>query len=109
MINVILTVHSGGSPIRPDIAAQLASRVGHVALTEREQQVMELLASGLKSAEIATTLGIAKDTVHVYLRSIFGKLDVHDRLTAVAVAIKRGLIRSFDSADNTNRTNSRSQ
>jgi DNA-binding NarL/FixJ family response regulator len=93
LIDVIRTVHSGGSPMRPDIAEQLASRVSHAALTDREQQVMELLASGLKSAEIATTLGIAKDTVHVYLRNIFAKLDVHDRLTAVAVATKRGLIR----------------
>lgn len=99
LIDVIRTVHAGGSPLSPEIAAQLAQRIGHVALTEREQQVLERLASGLRNAEIAASLGIAKDTVQVYLRNIFSKLNVHDRLTAVCVATKRGLIRAYDTAD----------
>jgi DNA-binding NarL/FixJ family response regulator len=103
LINVIRTVYAGGSPISPEIAEQLASRVAHAALTTREQQVMELLASGLRNVEIASKLGIAKDTVQVYLRNIFSKLNVHDRLTAVTVATKRGLIRSYDIPDSPKR------
>ena len=97
VIDVIRVVFAGGSPIQPQIAAQLARRVGQTALTDREQQVIELLASGLRSGEIAANLAISKETVQVYLRNIFTKLGVHDRLSAVAVARRRGLIREYDS------------
>jgi DNA-binding NarL/FixJ family response regulator len=95
LVEVIRNVHAGGSPIPPAIASQLARRLSQPTLTEREQQVIELLASGKRSKEIAGSLGIAKDTVQIYLRNIFAKLKVHDRLSAITVAARRGLIRTY--------------
>jgi two-component system nitrate/nitrite response regulator NarP len=66
-----------------------ALQVGHVnpelaALTEREREVLELLAKGLTNKEIAETLVITTNTVKRHLKSIFAKLDIHTRAAAVA-------------------------
>lgn len=53
-------------------------------LTERELEVLKLLAQGCSDREIAETLVIARETVHKHLKNIFGKLDVHNRTAAVA-------------------------
>ena len=99
LIGVIRTVHAGGSVMHPTVVSQLARRVGHPKLTEREQEVIRLLASGLGSGEIAEALGIARSTVQVHVRNIFEKLAVHDRIAAIRVAAERGLLRDFGSGD----------
>jgi len=53
-------------------------------LTEREREVMDLLAKGLTNKEIADTLVITTNTVKRHLKSIFVKLDIHTRSAAVA-------------------------
>lgn len=61
-------------------------------LTEREHEVLELLAAGLTQAQIAERLVIASKTVGTHLERILAKLDVHSRAQAVAVAYRDGLI-----------------
>lgn len=53
-------------------------------LSDRERQVLELLARGQFYKEIADPLGIAKNTVHSYIRRIYEKLHVRSRMEAVA-------------------------
>ena len=55
-------------------------------LSEREQEVVRLLAAGRSTAEIADTLVITVGTVRNHLKRIYGKLDAHSRLEAVARA-----------------------
>lgn len=62
-------------------------------LTERETQVLRLLATGLPAKAIATRLGISNATGRKHLEHIYRKLDCGDRLTAVQVARRRGLLR----------------
>jgi predicted ATPase/DNA-binding CsgD family transcriptional regulator len=62
-------------------------------LTNRELEVLELLAEGLSNAQIAEKLFIAPRTVNVHLTSIYSKLDVNSRTAAARIAIERGLIR----------------
>lgn len=53
-------------------------------MSQRERQVLELLARGHSYKEIADSLGIAQNTVHSYIRRIYGKLHVRSRMEAVA-------------------------
>lgn len=65
---------------------------GPLDLTEREREVLAGVASGERSKEIAARLGISERTVGSYLNSIFAKLGVDSRASAVAVAMERGLL-----------------
>jgi DNA-binding NarL/FixJ family response regulator len=62
------------------------------ALTQREQQILELLADGLGNKQIAARLGITTNTVKSHLELLFDKLDVSSRAEAVAVAARTGLL-----------------
>ena len=92
LIRVVREVHAGCRAIPPEIAAVLAARANHPTLTSREQQVLELLATGMRNKEIAAALGISGDTANAHIKSIFQKFNVHDRTAALAEAIRRGII-----------------
>jgi two-component system, NarL family, nitrate/nitrite response regulator NarL len=62
------------------------------ALTARERMVLALAADGNSTREIARVLGLASATVKTHLQSIYHKLDARDRASAVAVAIRRGML-----------------
>lgn len=61
-------------------------------LTEREQDVLDLLAEGLSNQHIADRLGISPHTVKFHVASIYGKLDARTRTQAVRHALDRGLL-----------------
>jgi LuxR family maltose regulon positive regulatory protein len=61
-------------------------------LSEREMDVLKLLAHGCSDKKIAETLVIARETVHKHLKNIYGKLDVHSRTEAVARARQLNLL-----------------
>jgi two-component system, NarL family, response regulator len=61
-------------------------------LTQREQQILALLAMGKTNQEIATSLYISPGTVRVHVHAILHKLEVRDRTQAVVMALQRGLI-----------------
>ena len=92
LIRVIREVQSGERVIPPEIAAALESRAGQPSLTTRELQVLELLGGGMRNKEIAVALGISSDTASAHIKSIFVKLDVHDRVAALREGLRRGII-----------------
>jgi DNA-binding NarL/FixJ family response regulator len=61
-------------------------------LTERERQILDLLAQGKRNDDIAQELYISPQTVQTHVRNILGKLRVHSKLEAVAFAVKHGAI-----------------
>lgn len=61
-------------------------------LTERELEILSLLAQGIRNDGIATQLYISPQTVQTHVRNILGKLRVHSKLEAVAFAVKNGTI-----------------
>jgi len=63
-----------------------------ISLTEREQEVLEGAAQGERNKEIAARLGITERTVKAHLTSVYNKLGVDSRASAVAVAMQRGLM-----------------
>jgi DNA-binding NarL/FixJ family response regulator len=92
LIRVIREVHGGQRAIPPEIAAALEARNSQPTLTSREQQVLELLATGKRNKEIAAALGISGDTASAHIKNIFVKFNVHDRTAALAEALRRGII-----------------
>jgi DNA-binding NarL/FixJ family response regulator len=92
LVRVIREVHAGGAPLEPNVKALLDRRASKPTLTEREVEIVSLVAEGLRNREIASQLGVSDETVGVHLRNIFAKLDVNDRTAAVNVSLRRGII-----------------
>jgi len=89
LLRAIRTVHQGGTLL--PAAEPLTGHKGQV-LTRREEEVIRLLGKGMKNRDIAAALGISDETIQAHMRSIFLKLEVHDRTTALAVALRRGIV-----------------
>src|SRR2546426_4865293 len=85
LVRVVREVHEGAQPLSDEIAERLAARKMETALTQRETDVLKLLAKGMRNKEIGATLGITEETIHGYIKSIFQKLKVQDRTAAVTV------------------------
>jgi len=96
--DAIAAVAAGAVVLSPEAQSTLAGaireREAHErpALTARERAVLSLCAEGLSTREIAIRLGVASGTVKAHLQSIYHKLDVPDRTSAVAAALRRGLL-----------------
>jgi two-component system, NarL family, response regulator len=92
LIRVIREVQAGEHPMAPDVEARLAERAALARLTDREVQVMELVAQGMRNKEIGVSLGITETTVQVHVKNILAKLKVQDRSGAISAALRRGII-----------------
>jgi two-component system NarL family response regulator len=92
LIRVVREVHSGNQPIRPEVEALLAKRAAGSTLTNREVEVIDLIAQGMRNKEIAASLGISEETAQVHVKHILAKLKVKDRSAAITVALRRGII-----------------
>ena len=92
MVGIIREVAGGGRPILPEVAQRMTERMFQAALTNREIEVLQLVARGMRNKEIAAELRISEETVQGHVKNILAKLSVHDRTEAVAVAIRRGIV-----------------
>jgi len=95
LVKRIRQVNAGKVYLPTEIATKLAGGIPGDRLTSREVEVLGLLASGKTNKMIAASLSITEVTVKSHLQSIFRKLNVLSRTEAIAVAARRGLIRSF--------------
>ncbi len=91
-ITAIRSVLWGQRVIPAPVASRLAEFPERSDLTEREREVMRLVATGLSNKEVAQVIGRMDETVKIHLKNIFAKLGVADRTEAVTVALARGLI-----------------
>jgi DNA-binding NarL/FixJ family response regulator len=88
----IRQVHRGGKRIPAEVAQRLAEHLGEERLTAREMEVLQHLSGG-SNRDIAERLFISEDTVKVHVKHIMEKLGAPDRTQAVAIALRRGIIR----------------
>ena len=97
---------AGEAHIDPEVGGKLLAQVAQnpaqqdttvaADLSERELEVLKLLAQGLTNAEIAERLYLTRGTVRNYVSAILGKLDVDDRTQAAILAIRHGLVTPED-------------
>ena len=105
----IRALHAGGSPISPVIARQLIKRLPSGAeriavpgdglydgmsapLSDREKSVLQLSARGHTYAEIGLMMGVSGHTVLTYVKRTYKKLQVHNKVEAIALAQRTGII-----------------
>ncbi len=103
LVTAIHTIHDGGVFLYPSLAKSLVrDYMGRAAesgerealdgLTDREQEVLKLIADGSTNQEIADKLTISVKTVERHRANIMGKLNLHSRTELVKYAIRKGLI-----------------
>jgi DNA-binding NarL/FixJ family response regulator len=95
LLSALTEVHRGGSPMSTAIARRVVESFHHAGkvpipsasdlqrLTEREAEILKLLAEGCRNKEIADRLGVSLDTVRTHLRHVYEKLQVNSRTEAL--------------------------
>jgi len=89
----IRAVHSGSRYLSPPVGAKLADSQLLDPLTDREREVLKLMAIGRANKEISVDIKVSESTVKTHVASIIGKLGVSSRTEAALVAEKRGFLR----------------
>jgi DNA-binding NarL/FixJ family response regulator len=104
LIAAIRGTVAGATHVDPQVAGKLFRQLAQPGsapaphstigadLTEREREILKLLAAGLPNADIADRLHLSKGTVQNYISNIFVKLDVTDRTQAAVIALRHGLV-----------------
>ena len=99
IVAAVQEVTAGGAPMTPEIARSVLNRFSQLApsktdsdLSDREREVLTLLADGLTKKEIAVRLDLSLHTVDNYVRRIYAKLHVNTVGGAVAKALREGLV-----------------
>jgi DNA-binding NarL/FixJ family response regulator len=90
--DLIRAVQAGKKFIHAEVATELAIHAGDDVLSEREIEVLSLIAAGNTNKLIANHLKISEDTVKGHIKRILSKLGAKDRTHAVTVGLKRGII-----------------
>ena len=106
LVDAVRVVAAGDALLAPSATRRLLDRVGPslpglapppppalAELTEREVEVLRLLAAGLSNAELAARLVLSETTVKTHVSSVLRKLGLRDRLDAVVLAYEVGLVR----------------
>lgn len=103
LVGAIKTVAAGGSLVQPAVTQRLLSGLEHMQnsflsldrpdpLTDRETEILRLMAGGFSNKEIANSLGVAEGTIKNHVSSILSKLGVRDRTRAVLKAFELQLV-----------------
>ena len=95
LVSAIRTVHGGAALLHPAVVAELvreATTPRGDGLTEREREVLALIARGRANKAIAFELGVSEKTVKTHVSNILGKLNLTDRTQAALYAVREGLV-----------------
>ena len=99
LLRAIEAVQQGEMPLHPRVARHVfggrtdyldTPQIDH--LTEREKEVLQLLAKGLSNRDVAQRLSLSEGTVKIHVSNILGKLQVSSRTEAAMLAIQQGLV-----------------
>jgi DNA-binding NarL/FixJ family response regulator len=108
LVDAVRTVADGEALLAPSVTRRLVEQFvrrpppGHAVppemsdLTEREREVLQLIARGQSNSEIAIRLVVSEATVKTHVNRVFSKLNLRDRVQAVVLAYETGLVRPGD-------------
>jgi DNA-binding NarL/FixJ family response regulator len=88
----IRRVNAGQKCVPPQVAARLVEYLNEDTLTNREIEVLQLIAAGNRNRDIAIALSVSEDTVKVHVKHLMDKLGANDRTDAVVIGVRRGII-----------------
>lgn len=92
LLAAIRAVYAGRTYISSDIGGRFVERASSPGVTDRETEVLRLVAAGKSNQEIAAALYIAESTVKTHINHILNKLGASDRAQALAIALKQGIV-----------------
>jgi DNA-binding NarL/FixJ family response regulator len=92
LLSTIRSVYSGAKTVSPSVATEIASHSEDDSLTEREIEVLRLIAGGNANKEIAAQLAVSEETVKGRVMQILSKLHANDRTHAAMIGLRRGII-----------------
>jgi DNA-binding NarL/FixJ family response regulator len=93
LLRAIRAVAAGQRFLDPELARLVSERSATNALSQRETDVLRLIANGLLNKQIASELALSENTVKTHIARIMGKLGVHDRTSLAMKAVALGLLR----------------
>ena len=96
LVETVRRVQQGLQAIPADLAQDLATRLADRDLSQRELEVLKMVALGNPNKRIATVLDVTVDTIKAHMKGVLSKLGANDRTHAVMLALRRGLIDLFD-------------
>ena len=92
LAKTIRGVHAGQQVLPTKVANRLAKRLQRADISVIEMEVLQLLIKGRSNKEMSSSLNISEDTVKARLKTLFSKLNVHDRTEAAISAIRHGIV-----------------
>lgn len=92
LFQIIRTVKSGRNSIPGPVASRIAEHFGERALSEREIEVLTLIANGYRNKSVAKELSISEETVKMHVKNCMAKLNARDRTHMVTIAVQRGYL-----------------
>ncbi len=101
LVDALALVADGGSYVDPRLRPALLSRRSTErlpSLSNREREILDLLAQGLTGEQVAEKLVLSAETVKTHIRNAMSKLEAHTRVHAIAIALREGFISPPDDA-----------
>jgi len=92
LLTTIRAAYRGVKTIDQEVANQIAGHTADDVLSDREVDVLKLIAGGNSNKRVAAHLAITEETVKGHVKNILGKLGAHDRTHAVTLALTRGIL-----------------
>jgi DNA-binding NarL/FixJ family response regulator len=92
LVSAVRDVHAGRRYVAAEVALELSRRVADEALSAREVEVLGEVAAGGANKQVADRLGVSEETVKSHMKNILVKLGASDRLQAVVIAMRRGIL-----------------
>ncbi|MHB8513479.1 MAG: response regulator [Actinomycetota bacterium] len=98
LVDAVRAVAVGETLVSPDMLPvilkrlQVSAKAPQVSLTSREQELLELLSTGISTQDAAERLGVSVFTIRKHIQNLMFKLGAHSRLEAIAIGVRLGLI-----------------